>query len=460
MVNGQSLLVFHAVPEESADSLLAKARALPRVPGVYLLRDYAGVVLYVGKARLLPDRVSAYFVPKADHGPRKQPMLALISDFDTVPCEGEWEALLMEARLIKDLKPKFNRMLLDDKSFPYLVVTTRDEFPGVYITRDPESEATRGGRVFGPFVSGGSLRRAVEMLQRVFKYRTCELTIRADDPTNSRFRPCLLHAIGQCSAPCANRISRDAYGEDIGRFLRFIVSKRSAMKRELTQEMTLAADGQQFERAAVLRDQIEAIERLDDREQRGDLAEYEWQPEVTSLIEDPVKGLRSLQRALGHPAQIRCIEAIDIAHLGGNETVGSKVCFMDGRPFRDGYRRYRVRSVTNNDVMAIREVVSRRYRDAGEGKELFPDLIIIDGGSAQLSAAMDAFGELGQTPPMVIGLAKREELIYTVGCLEPIRLGRENPGLRLCQAVRDEAHRFAQHYHHILRSKRVIGEPP
>ncbi len=444
--------------ENRQESLLAKARNLPTVAGVYLLQDAAGTVLYVGKATSLPDRVSAYFTPTADHGARKQAMLPLISDFETIPCEGEWEALLMEARLIKDLKPKFNRLMMDDKSFPYLVITTRDEFPGVFITRNPQEDRFRRARVFGPFVSGGSLRRAMEILQRAYKFRTCDLDIHADAPANERYRPCLLHAIGQCSAPCANRIGRDAYGEGITQFLRFLTSKRSTMLNRLRREMEAASDAREFERAASLRDQLRAIERLDDREHRGDDAEYDWQPEVTSLVLHPLAGVRSLQRALGAATEIRCIEGIDIAHLGGDETVGSKVCFVDGRPFRDGYRRYRVRSVGNNDVMAIREVVSRRYRDAGEGRELFPDVILIDGGAPQLAAAIDAFAHLERQPPRVIALAKREELLYTAPNAEALRLGREHAGLRLCQAVRDEAHRFAQHYHHILRRKRVIGE--
>jgi excinuclease ABC subunit C len=444
--------------ENRRESLLALARALPAVPGVYLLHDGAGTVLYVGKAAVLSERVSGYFTPSADHGPRKQTMLGLIESFETIPCEGEWEALLMEARLIKDLKPKFNRLMVDDKTFPYLIVTTRDEFPGVFITRNPQEPRFKRARVFGPFVSGGSLRRAIEILQRAYRFRTCELNIRADDPENARYRPCLLHAIGQCTAPCANRITRDAYRESIQQFLRFLTSKRAPMLRRLRREMEEASAAHAFERAASLRDQIRAIERLDDRERRGDEAEYEWQPEVTSLVLDPLSGTRSLQRALGHTGEIRCIEGIDIAHLGGDETVGSKVSFIDGRPFRDGYRRYRVRSVGNNDVMAIREVVSRRYRDAGDGRELYPDVILIDGGAGQLASALDAFGQLDRQPPRVIALAKREELLYTAPDAEPLRLGRTHAGLRLCQAVRDEAHRFAQHYHHILRRKRVIGE--
>ncbi len=152
------------------------------------------------------------------------------------------------------------------------------------------------------------------------------------------------------------------------------------------------------------------------------------------------------------------MEAIDIAHLAGGETVGSKVCFIDGRPFKDGYRRYRVRGADNDDYLAIREVVGRRYRDAGEGNELYPDVILIDGGLGQLHAALEAFEQLQVRPPMVISLAKKEELIYVQQRTEPVKLGRENAGLKLAQAMRDEAHRFAQHYHPILRRKRVLDK--
>jgi excinuclease ABC subunit C len=441
-------------------ALLAKARGLPRVPGVYLMKDAEGRVLYVGKSNCLTDRVSSYFVPSADLGPRKQPMLDLVVDLDVLPCEGEWEALLLEARLIKDIRPRFNDRMQDGKTFPYLVVTVRDEFPGVFITRDPQHERFRGARIFGPFTSSGALRHSMQTLQRVFKFRTCELDIRSDNPANRRFRPCLLHAIDQCTAPCANRITPEAYRADIERFIRFLGSKRSAMLREMRAEMEQASATQEYEKAASLRDQIGALEKLSERETRGGDAEYDWQPEVTSLVQDPAAGLRSIQRTLGLAHAVRCIEAIDIAHLGGSETVGSKVAFIDGRPFKDGYRRFRIRTVANDDYSAIREVVSRRYREAGEGQELYPDLILIDGGIGQLRAAMEAFAQLDRQPPAVIGLAKREELIWTTGRDEPIRLGRENAGLKLCQSIRDEAHRFAQHYHHLLRTKRTLGQDP
>jgi excinuclease ABC subunit C len=443
-------------PAGSRTDLAVAARALPPTPGVYLMKDAEGRVLYVGKAASLRSRVGSYFVPSADLGPKKQGMLDIVASFDVIECEGEWEALLMEARLIKDIGPRFNTLLTDDKSFPYLAITTRDDFPGVFITRTPSDPEFRGARVIGPFTSVSALREAVQLLQRVFKYRTCTLDIRDGDVRNERFRPCLLHAIDQCTAPCANRITRAAYRDDISRFLRFLTSKRSAMLRDLRRRMDAHAEQLEFEKAAVLRDQIKAIEKLDEREKRSLSGEADWQPEVTIFATDPAASLRSLQRTLGLDAPIRGMEAIDIAHLQGGETVGSKVAFIDGRPFKDGYRRYKVRTADNDDYMAIREVVSRRYRDAGRGDELYPDLILIDGGLGQLHAALEAFAQLEVKPPMVISLAKKEELIYVQERSEPVRLGRENPGLRLCQAIRDEAHRFAQHYHHILRRKRVM----
>jgi len=451
---------------DKLDALLKKARALPKTPGVYLMKDAKGVVVYVGKALNLPDRVSSYFVPSAANsgglGPKKLPMLDLIDDFDILECETEWEALLTENRLIKDIHPRFNAALTDDKTFPYLVITVREEFPGVFITREPNNPEYRGAKVYGPFTGVYALREAVQLLQGIFKFRTCTLDIVDGDPKNRQFRPCLLYPIKRCTAPCGAKINKDDYRADIQRFIRFLDSKRSVLLRELKQEMEVASQDLAYEKAAVLRDQIRAIEKLDDRGERKD----NWQPEAESFYQDPKKGLESLRKTLGLDKPIRCLECIDIAHLQGGETVGSKVCFVDGRPLKNEYRRYKIQTVAanspagkiNDDYASIREVVSRRYRDAGAGNELYPDVIVIDGGLGQLHAAQQAFEELDVKPPMVISLAKKEELIYVQAKSEPIRLSRNNLGLKLVQAARDEAHRFAQHYHHILRRKKVIGE--
>lgn len=454
---------------ESREARLArlsrKARNLPASPGVYLMKSHTGVVLYVGKALRLCDRVSGYFVPSADLGPKKQPMLELVHDVDTIVCDGEWEALLAENRLIKDIGPRFNVRLTDDKTYPYLVITQREDFPRVYVTRDLTDPLVRGAKVFGPFASAGSLREAVTLLQRVFKFRTCSLDIVEGDPKNKYFRPCLLASIGQCTAPCAGKIAKAPYGEDTNRFVRFIEGKRSVMLRQMREEMAQASAALEFEKAAVVRDQLKALERLEERAKGG--KKSGWQPEAENQAGlgyvEPKKALRSLQKTLGLTLPIRCVEAIDIAHLQGGETVGSKVCFVDGKPFKNEYRRYRIKGNAagariNDDYASIREVVTRRYREAGEGHELYPDVILIDGGLGQLHAALEAFDDLGVKPPMVISLAKKEELIYVQKQSEPIRLGRENLGLKFCQAIRDEAHRFAQHYHHVLRRKKTLEE--
>jgi excinuclease ABC subunit C len=384
-------------------------------------------------------------------------MLDVVEDVEVLECEAEWEALLLESRLVKDLKPRFNELLKDDKTFPYLAVTVRDQFPGVYVTRNPSDPRFEGARIFGPFTSVHALRSAVTVMQRVFQYRTCELDIKADDPANRRFRPCLLHSIGQCTAPCANRVTVSRYRADVDRFLRFLGSKRSVLVRELQGEMERASAERRFEDAAALRDQIHALGKLDDRETRRGM-EHEWQPELTVFAGDPMVGMRSLQRALGLDAQIRCLEAIDIAHLGGEETVGSKVCFVDGRPFKDAYRRYRITTAGNDDYRAIREVVSRRMREGQGADELVPDVLLIDGGIGQLHAALEAMEDFVRRPAIVISLAKKEELIFVHRESEPIRLPRTNAGLRLCQSARDEAHRFARRYHHVLRRRRTLGE--
>lgn len=434
--------------------LLDKARLLSKVPGVYLMKDEKGVVIYVGKALNLPDRVSSYFQASADLGPRKGRLLDHVADFDILECETEWEALLAENRLIKDLHPKFNVRMTDGKSFPYLAVTLKEDFPGVYVTRSPGDERFRGAKVFGPFTSVDALHGSIQLLQRIFKFRTCELEIRADDDKRRFFRPCLLHPIKQCAAPCGARIDAASYRADIERFVKFLESKRSVMLRQMRQEMADAAAARQFETAAVLRDQISAIERLDDR---GKLSQG-WQPEIESFHTDPRKGLASLQKTLGMEHEIRCLEAIDIAHLQGQQVVGAKVCFVDGRPLKNEYRRFKIETASNDDFMSIREVVSRAYREQGADHGIYPDVVLIDGGLGQLHAALEAFSQFEKKPPMVISLAKKEELIHIQHREGPIKLGRENLGLKLCQSIRDEAHRFAQAYHHLLRRKKVLDE--
>jgi excinuclease ABC subunit C len=451
-------------PSERLRRLRERLAHFPKSPGVYLMKDEAGRVLYVGKARDLRARVSSYFQDSADllstRGPAIADMAARVADIDFLECETEVDALLTENRLIKDIQPPCNERLKDDKSFPYLEITTGDDFPGVYVTRKPR---VRGSKLFGPFTSAAGLRDAVNALQKVFQFRTCELDIRADDERRRFFRPCLLHAIRQCTAPCADLIGREAYGRDIRRLIKLLNSKRSVLLRQMTREMNEAAAARRYEDAAVLRDRIKAIQALS---LSGDPHE-DVQPEV--FFVDPAEGLEKLGKLLDLPQPPRIIEGLDVATLHGEESVGSLVCFIDGRPFKTGYRRFRIRSVEGvDDYAMIREVIARRYRYAAVAEELFPDVILVDGGLGQLHAALEAFEHMHQAieaeggravrPAMVVSLAKREELIYVQARSAPLRLARNHAALRLLQQVRDEAHRYGQHYHHILRRKKTFDE--
>jgi excinuclease ABC subunit C len=440
------------------EELRRKAAKLPSAPGLYLFKDAAGVVLYVGKAKDLRSRVASYFQPSADlaatRGPDIDRMVdELVVDFDFLECPSEVDALLRENRLIKDVQPRFNEKLKDDKSFPYLQITTGEDFPSVSITRQPRGE---GVKLYGPFVSVSELRAALKLMQRVFKFRTCKLEIIDDDAAASprrRFRPCILHSIRRCTAPCAALVSKFDYARQIRHLRQFMESKGFQLRRELRSQMKAASDALDFERAAAVRDELRALDGL---QKRGLVGEHE-QPEV--FFVDPSEGLARLAGLLGLPAAPRTIEGIDIAHLGGGESCGAMVCFIDGRPLKSAYRRYRIRTHRGNDDLAsIREVVYRRYRYAGMDRELFPDVILIDGGRGQLAAAYSAFDELEFRPPMLVALAKKEEVIFVHGRREEICLPRRDPGLRVLQAVRDEAHRFAQHYHHILRRKATLEE--
>jgi excinuclease ABC subunit C len=438
--------------DERLLKLAEKAKGLPKTPGVYLMKDEQGRVIYVGKSACLRDRVGSYFSPATKLEHKKAGLLDQVVDFEILEMDSEVEALLAENRLIKDIQPRYNARLLDDKTFPYLMITTDEDFPGVYITREPK---TKGVKLYGPFTSVGGLKDALTLLQRVMKFRTCHLDIREGDDDRRFFRPCLLYPIKQCSAPCAAKISREEYRRDITRLMRFLDGEKKSVLESMEREMLKASEGKNYEGAARLRDEIKALKALGERAAKGE--QQYWQPEA--FVSDPKEGMVKLQEVLGLQETPRIVEGIDIAHLHGGEMVGSKVCFIDGVPFKNGYRRYRIKhGEGNNDYKSIQEVVSRRYREAGANNELYPDVILIDGGLGQLHAAMDVFKTMDVRPPMVVSLAKKEELLYAQARSEPIRLARNNAALRLLQYIRDEAHRFAQHYHHILRRKNQLGE--
>lgn len=422
-----------------------KVRKFPTGPGVYLMKDDQARVIYVGKAVNLRNRAGSYFNKAAETDRRTAELVTEIADLDYIETDSEVDALLMEARLIKDIQPRFNNLLKDDKTFPYLQITTREDFPRVEFTRTPE---TKGVRLYGPFTSAGQLRGTIAVLQKIFRFRTCTLDIEENDERWRWFRPCLLASINQCTAPCNMRISKEDYKQDIRRLRMFLDGKKDRLLKDMQKEMVAASKELLFEKAARLRDDIEQLKTLN---LRGDLEDHA-QPEVFYV--DPRKGLKGLKQVLKLKELPRVIEGIDIAHLQGGETVASLVQFIDGLPFKHGYRRYKINSVEGvDDFASMREVVTRRFRRLEQESEAFPDLLLIDGGKGQLNAVMETFEAIGITPPTTISLAKREEEIYVPGQSDPHRLSRHSFALRLLQYVRDESHRFAQHYHHMLRQK-------
>jgi excinuclease ABC subunit C len=428
----------------------AKVREFPQRPGVYLLKDAQGRVIYIGKAKSLRARAGSYFLKAAAEERRTAELVREIADIDYIEADSEVDALLVEARLVKDTQPKYNQELKDDKTFPYLEIHTREDFPRVEFTRQPSE---RGTKLYGPFASASGLRGAIQVLQKIFKFRTCSLDIAEGDEKWRWFRPCLLASINQCTAPCNLRVTKDDYRRDINRLRMFLDGKKTTLLEQLRSEMAAASKELRFERAARIRDEIQMLETLDNR---GELDTHE-QPEVFYI--DPKKGLAGLKKVLKLERQPRTIEGVDIAHLGGGETVASVVQFIDGLPFKPGYKRFKVRSVRGvDDFASIHEVVARRFQRLDAEGEAFPDILLIDGGKGQLSAGLAAFAALDLQPPTVISLAKREEEIYLAGADAPLRLSRHSYALRLLQYVRDEAHRFARHYHHLLRRKNTLGE--
>lgn len=434
---------------DKREKLLAKARELSEGPGVYIMHDAGGTEIYVGKAKNLKRRVSSYFLKK-ERQYKDKALVYNIDDFEYVETDSELEAFLLESRLIKDLQPRYNVMLKNNDLYPFVEVTWDEDFPRV---RTAWRKDNPGSRYYGPFVGAGSLRSALALLQRVFRFRSCQREINSDNPRHFRQRGCLNFHLHRCSGVCCGRISKDEYRKRVSGLCRFLSGQKKDLIEDLRKDMEEAAKELRFEEAAQLRDLVDSLQTLNQ------------QPEIDESLAplnpqtEPEKGLEALRKVLNLEELPKRIEGIDIANLMGKEVVGSLVSFLDGVPFKQGYRRYRIKTVDGQDDFAsIAEVVRRRYGKMAENGEELPDIILIDGGKGQLGAAAAAMREVGANPKVLMSLAKAEETPFLAGQSEPLPMSRQNAGLKLLMHVRDESHRFAQHYHHILRRKAMFGE--
>ncbi len=548
-------------------NLQKKLKHLPAKPGVYLMKDEQEQIIYVGKARALSSRVRSYFHSKKHQSVKVQALVEKIDDFEYIVTDTEVEALILECNLIKRHRPKYNISLKDDKQYPYLKITVKDQFPRVIVTRNVVKDKSK---YFGPYTQVGALRETLRLLQKLFPVRSCK-----QSEVDKRTRPCLNAHIKRCLAPCSGQISPQQYGEVIEEVVMFLEGKQESLLKRMAERMTKAAEQLEFEKAAELRDQIQAVEKViakqkivsagqEDQDiiafargyneacvqvffvRQGKLLgrdhfflkvnEYMDRSSIMTafvkqyysraeqlpreiLLQEPIteeelieqwlsdkrgskvylrvpqrgeklklvemvarnalmllqeeelsrrkkemagkQALLELQKQLNMEKLPGRIECYDISNIQGTNSVGSMVVFINGESRTDLYRRFKIKTVVGpDDFASMAEVFTRRFKRAvseeGSGFENLPDLVVIDGGKGQLSAARKVMHQQQVAHIPTFGLAKEEELLFQEGRDDAIRLPKDSEALYLLQRIRDEAHRFAVTYHRNLRSKQSI----
>ncbi len=431
------------MPAPEPINLKEKVRRLPDKPGVYLMKDRLGRILYVGKAKALKKRVSSYFTPSRAMTvhPKIRALISLIHDFDTIEVKSEPEALLLEGKLIKQWKPKYNTDFIDDKRFLLVRVDLAETLPRFRLTRLRKEDRSR---YFGPFAHSGLLRKTLSQMRRQFGILLSDATPQLlPDGTWQLYDDVReeLYGIHNLVAPAAYRVRVDEA-------CAFLEGKSREWLETLRTEMAAAAERQNFEHAAELRDIVFALEKT--------LAKTRKFERDQPFVTPDSDAIAQLGAALGLDPAPRTLECFDISHISGTYCVASMVHFADARPDKNLYRRFQIKSfIGNDDFRAMEEVVGRCYRRRAEEGKPFPDLVVIDGGRGQIAAALKAFLALDLTPPALIGLAKKHETIIFPDERAPLNLPLNSPALHLLQRLRDEAHRFANTYNADLRSQKI-----
>ena len=546
-----------------------KLKLLPSSPGVYKMFNAAGEVIYVGKAISLKNRVRQYFQSSKNHPPKVLAMVRQIADFEYIRVANETEAFSLESNLIKEFKPKYNILLKDDKHFPYIRVDLRQDFPRLEVVRRVKKD---GAKYLGPFLSGLLLRDGLALVREQYPIRQCKKDIAR--MIARRERPCLMYHIGKCCAPCSGNVSREEYHKLIDEVLSFLSGNTSEILRSLNEQMNVAAEAMDFEKAAILRDRIRAIESLNEKQaviatttamldvfalgrletnalvfalfvrngkvigtekfrmdadaeesdadilsaflsqyyaesatfvpevllyqdasdmeaisgwlsglakrkvevhrpQRGEkrkLTEMAYRNCLDMLEKDASLQKRAWERGEGALTQLSAIlgletvpsriECFDNSHIQGRDTVSSMVVFTDGQPDKSAYRRFRIRAdAGGNDLIAMREALTRRFKKAEEQEAGFlplPDLLVMDGGPAQLQVALEVLESFSLDFVPTVGLAELSETIYIPGEETPIQLPRNSAPQHLIERLRDEAHRFAISYHRNVHNRNAL----
>lgn len=430
---------------------------LPKEPGVYIMKDGSGVVIYVGKAINIYNRVHQYFQTGAENsrGWKIPSLVPLIAKIDFVVCASERDALILENKLIKKYKPFFNSLLKDDKTYPWIKLSMPEDYPRITLTRKVLPD---GAEYFGPYPKVSNVKRLLNFLwkDKYAPLRQCKWSFNRQKPLpEKKIFSCIYYHTKQCPAPCAGKISYEDYRAIARRAALFLRGDFASFKEDIIKQMRAAAKALEYEKAAQFRDFARAMEHMRER-----IKVSRYQDDKLDKKIQAAEKLKRLSEVLRSEKIIRHIEAFDNSHLYGRQAVGGMVCFVDGEKYKAHYRRFKIKSelpeTGGDDFLMMKESVLRRIEQVKQlPAENRPDLFLIDGGKGQLSFAMQAIAQAG-LEIKVISLAKREEEIFVPHQSESIKLDKSDPALRLIMEIRDEVHRFAITYHRLLRNKTLL----
>jgi len=417
---------------------------IPHLPGVYIMRDSAANIIYIGKAKDLKNRITSYF--HSDINSKSASIISAMTTINYILCSSEREALLVERELIKKVQPHFNSMWKDDKSYPYIKLTMNEDFPRLIISRKLLND---GGLYFGPYPQITYIKKLIFWLNKIFKIRPCKMSFSQNLlPDISKVKSCLYYHTDLCYAPCMGHISSKVYKNNLKETELFLKGKFNKLEKIWEKQMLLESKNQEYEKAKEIRDRLFAIKSMAERVTVTEINIEEINQYISKT--DALQELKQVLKLKSLPVVIECF---DISNTSGTNPVASMVKFINGKPDRTGYRKFKIKTVEGiNDFAMIKEVVFRRYSSIVRKNEKFPDLVVIDGGKGQLASAEAALNEIGIYLP-IISLAKQNEEIYMAGKSKPLVLAKNLLSLRLLQSLRDEAHRFAITFHKQLRAK-------
>ena len=425
---------------------MKKPKNLPDQPGVYLMKNTHGKIVYIGKAASLRERIGSYFRSPGTLGARMEKLLSSATELECQTTDSEVAAINLECELIKKYHPKYNVQLRDDKKYPFVKVTVQEEYPAISVTRKLKSD---GSKYYGPYTSTKELRKTLRIMRKFFPLRNCRYI-------RSRARPCLNYDLKQCLSPCTGQIKKRKYRNLVNEACLFLEGAGEKLIKNLEQKMEKASLSLKFEEAMKLHDKIKSLNRIIEKEKSMPISEV-------MKVDYSMRGKRGkeeslilLGNALGLPSPPHRIEALDISNIMGKEAVGAVVVFEDGEPMKKDYRRFKIKlSSRIDDYGMMREVIRRRYERVKQERKRYPELILIDGGQGHLNLAMKALKELGIEKIPVIAIAKQLEEVFISNKKEPLII--PDNALYLIERIRDEAHRFALAFHRQLRTKKMLS---